>query len=1083
MKNHASKLLVASAALVPAVAAQAPSTMHHAPPTTTATCIDALHTTEMVYTAFYSTFFESASAIYNIFGDNNTLFVNDAPTTVILSTTLTTTIISTVTPAPPQSGVAFGAGLPAGRIDNTSTPFVLGYAIDPIAIIPTGFQTSGAPSTDPKQATLYTLPENMLAGLLMGGQFARNVGDAFNPLAPTTAMGSDLTTVYIQDGILHIVSAADGEGSFYACPDGLYVGFRSSPGPQCVGVVVGAIAASALGIQIPSRSNSMTMPMSTSISTPSVLLPISSFTTTSTLAITTTTPALTTTTRAVTTTSALPVGTDAVCPADDGQVVGNYNIYCGVGLDGVNIEAGTSQQPSLQACIDTCTASTAGCVSISYNRVTLFCYQHSTFATIETNIGGDFDSAEMVSAPPVPTTTSAAITTSSVQVTTPSVAITTPSVTSVTTTAAPTAPAGPLCPGSPDGTVFSGYAAFCGSTVNGGPDIVAAITDNVPSLEACIAICDRTQGCVGVSYMTGGSQTCYPHSEYNFAPTTNPNFNGAYNLNFPPGASVSSPAATTPALPTTTAALPTTSAIPGPAGTICPGSADATPYNGYLVFCGRTVNGGPDIASAITNDVATIEACIDICSRTPTCVGVSHMVSGSKTCYPHSGFNFAPVVNAAFDGAYLASQPPNAPAVPVPSVPLPLTSIIPPVGGLTSNLPVSAILSNPTGAVVSQLTSILSNPTAVVSAVAGATSALSGVVGGVTNILSNPTAAVPSIIRNPTTAIAPLVSAVTSVLPSPVATAVGSLTRSVVPVVTSALAPVSSVALPATSAVAPVASAVVPIVSSAPVVGSVAAPIIATTPAVGPVAPASSVAGGLPVGSVVPIGGGLGGIGGAVPTTPAGVSPTAGGPANVPTSQAQEYLPGAPYCTPDNGTYFGYEIHCERAITAPGVNAFGGNIPAVGTGNLPYQTPTLADCIALCNNVPTCVSISWHFAGTETVHECYLHNGDASFNIDIGYHSAIRLGTGSILLSQGNQGKTYAQGGGTAPVADPALAPYLQTPGVPPSSLNSFPTSTTPLIVTQTATPAPVPVATPPVGVLPGLNLKRMGYGLREESY
>lgn len=1071
MKQHLSKLLIASAALVPVVAAQAPSSVQRAPPTTTATCVDALHTTEMVYTAFYSTFFESASAIYNIFGHNNTLFVNDAPTTVVLSTTLTTTIISTATPARPQSGVAFGAGLPAGRIDNTSTPFVLGYAVDPIAIIPTGFQTAGAPSADPKQATLYTLPQNMLAGLLMGGQFARNVGDAFNALAPTTAMGNDAATVYIQDGILHIVSAADGEGSFYACPDGLYVGFRSAPSPQCAGVVVGAIAASALGIQIPSRSSSMSAPVSTAISTPTILLPSTT--------VTTTTPAIATT--------SLPVpGAPAVCPANDGQVVGNYNIYCGVGLDGVNIDAATSQQPSLQACIDTCTASTAGCVSISYNRVTTFCYQHSTYATIETNIGGNFDSAEMVNAPPLSSAASVTATT------TTSTSITVPPVAPPTTTSALSVPTGALCPGSPDGTVFSGYATFCGSNVNGGPDIVSAITDNVPSLEACIALCDRTQGCVGVSYMTGGSMTCYPHSTYNFAPTPNPNFNGAYNLNFAPGASVSSTALSTPALPTTpavptTSAAPvTTSVVPVPAGAICPGGTDATPYNGYLVFCGQSVNGGPDIVSAITNDVPSIEACIDICARTPTCVGVSHMVSGSKTCYPHSGYNFAPVSNAQFDGAYLASQPPNAPAVPLPVTSI-LPSIVPSaVGGLTSNLPVSAILSNPTSAVISQLTSILSNPTAVVSGVVGATSAISGVVSGVTSILNNPTAAVSSILKNPTSAVAPIVSAVTSVLPSPVVTVVGSLTRSVAPVVTSVLAPVSSVALPVTTAVAPVATAVAPIVSSAPVVGSVAAPVVASISSVSAVAPVGSAVGGLPigatsVGAVAPIGG-LGGLGGVASTTAAGVSPTAGGPAAAPTSQAQEYLPGAPYCTPVNGTYFGYEIHCEQAISAPGVNAFGGNIPAVGTGNLPYQTATLADCIALCNNVPTCVSVSWHYAGTSAVHECYLHNGDATFNIDIGYHSAIRLGTGSILLSQGNQGKTYAQGGGTAPVADPALAPYLKTPGVPPSSLSSFPTSTTPLIVTQTATPAPIAAASP-AGVLPGLNLKRMGYGLQQESY
>ncbi|KIW61531.1 hypothetical protein PV05_01642 [Exophiala xenobiotica] len=121
-----STLLLPFLALRLAVAdAQALSTVTYGPgglcpaPSTTSVVV--------VQQAVYSSFFQSASQINNIFGDGNTIMINNAPTTYITTSYITTTIVTTVMTttvsptAPMSSSTSATSSVAAGPITQTTS--------------------------------------------------------------------------------------------------------------------------------------------------------------------------------------------------------------------------------------------------------------------------------------------------------------------------------------------------------------------------------------------------------------------------------------------------------------------------------------------------------------------------------------------------------------------------------------------------------------------------------------------------------------------------------------------------------------------------------------------------------------------------------------------------------------------------------------------------------------------------------------------------------------------------------------------------------------------------------------------------
>ncbi|KAK4943781.1 hypothetical protein LTR10_016684 [Elasticomyces elasticus] len=115
----------------------------------------------VVQPAYYSTFFESASQINNIYGMGNTVMINDGPTTYMEQTYITTTVVSTVTTTminsatsitsstPSSSGAIASASSttpPSGSATSTTTPAVIGQTLG--AGVPSGIVTT-IPSTSP----------------------------------------------------------------------------------------------------------------------------------------------------------------------------------------------------------------------------------------------------------------------------------------------------------------------------------------------------------------------------------------------------------------------------------------------------------------------------------------------------------------------------------------------------------------------------------------------------------------------------------------------------------------------------------------------------------------------------------------------------------------------------------------------------------------------------------------------------------------------------------------------------------------------------------------------------------------------
>ncbi|ETI25104.1 hypothetical protein G647_04475 [Cladophialophora carrionii CBS 160.54] len=155
MWPSSSLLLPYLAAHIASVSAQALSTVTYGP---SGPCpVPSVTSVVVVQPGYYSSFFQSASSIVNLWGNGNTVMINNAPTTYITNTYISTTIISTITTtvvnpsttAASSSGADVGPILTGGSSSTTPATSVSMTPMPPSSSISLGPSSTSSPIFTP----------------------------------------------------------------------------------------------------------------------------------------------------------------------------------------------------------------------------------------------------------------------------------------------------------------------------------------------------------------------------------------------------------------------------------------------------------------------------------------------------------------------------------------------------------------------------------------------------------------------------------------------------------------------------------------------------------------------------------------------------------------------------------------------------------------------------------------------------------------------------------------------------------------------------------------------------------------------
>ncbi|KAK5942740.1 hypothetical protein PMZ80_005306 [Knufia obscura] len=736
--KQSTSLLLSAAALLPSIYAQAPQVVGTG---VDPACEDVADVTVIEYPAYFSTIYESASTIFNFMGGTNSLVINNPPQTVITSTILTSTVTSTTTATvtgTPGAAATLGAGIPAGTVTSipSGSPIVIAYIVDAVGgRRPQGFAGSDGTTTDSGDAEPFFLQDGELR-TLSGARIGRNESDTYAAMVPSTDDNEVTGDFFFVDGELHWNSPDRGEAEFYDCDGNLYAGFPDAPFSNCTDATVGGISVEAIeedpstggtsttrgstssgsSSSNSSRTSSGSLTSGSSSSSSSASSSSSSSSTgssssgssssgsstsggssstssgssstrsstsmmsgSSTSTGTTSSGSSSTTSSGASSTTSAAAST-AVCTRDDNTQVGDYNIFCGRGLQVLLGDLAVVELDSFAECIDECTAR-ALCVGLSFNRDTNFCYLHSSLRVGFSNEGGPFDSAELAN-PPNPSTSSTtdgASTSSGAATTTSNGDATSTTTSAGTTTTTAAAAAVTNCPVENTGDDYFGYATGCNfvvDPVNPGSRLNGDAGEPVDTFDDCTFICDGNDDCVIFTYEQATS-TCSIFSGAHQAPvarngvisgfksgSTGPGYPGVDSTTTSAGdeatttsagetttstsagettttsagdeAPTSSTTTTTTSTTTTTTSPPAATTTTPATGPLCPSTPKGEEREGFDIYCGYstdTTNQGVDALTTV-NNVATLEDCIDIC--TGECTGVTYN-RVQKICYPHKG--------------------------------------------------------------------------------------------------------------------------------------------------------------------------------------------------------------------------------------------------------------------------------------------------------------------------------------------------------------------------------------------------------------------------------------------------------------
>ncbi|EXJ60068.1 hypothetical protein A1O7_04218 [Cladophialophora yegresii CBS 114405] len=137
------------------VSAQALSTVTYGP---SGPCpVPSVTSVVVVQAGYYSSFFQSASSIVNLWGNSNTVMINNAPTTYITNTYISTTIISTIsttvvnpsTTGASSSGADVGPILTGGSSSTTPAPSASMTPVPPSSSTSLGPSSTSSPIFTP----------------------------------------------------------------------------------------------------------------------------------------------------------------------------------------------------------------------------------------------------------------------------------------------------------------------------------------------------------------------------------------------------------------------------------------------------------------------------------------------------------------------------------------------------------------------------------------------------------------------------------------------------------------------------------------------------------------------------------------------------------------------------------------------------------------------------------------------------------------------------------------------------------------------------------------------------------------------
>ncbi|KIY02994.1 uncharacterized protein Z520_01460 [Fonsecaea multimorphosa CBS 102226] len=150
-----SSLVLSSLALrFAAVHAQALATVTYGP---SGPCpVPSVTSVVVVQAGYYSSFFQSASQIVNLFGNGETVTIQNAPTTYITNTYITTTIVSTVTSvvSPSTTLTTPSGGASVGPVTTSATP---GSSLSTsISTASTATSSTPLPGTSTTSSTVFT---------------------------------------------------------------------------------------------------------------------------------------------------------------------------------------------------------------------------------------------------------------------------------------------------------------------------------------------------------------------------------------------------------------------------------------------------------------------------------------------------------------------------------------------------------------------------------------------------------------------------------------------------------------------------------------------------------------------------------------------------------------------------------------------------------------------------------------------------------------------------------------------------------------------------------------------------------------
>ncbi|EXJ73504.1 uncharacterized protein A1O5_03265 [Cladophialophora psammophila CBS 110553] len=153
-----SSLLLPSLALQFAAAnAQALATVTYGP---SGPCpVPSVTSVVVVQAAYYSSVFQSASQIVNLFGNGDTVTIQNAPTTYITNTYITTTIISTVTSVVPSTTSTSPSSAPSSSASVSSVTTSATSASSPstsVSLTPTSASSTTSSGISTTSTTVFT---------------------------------------------------------------------------------------------------------------------------------------------------------------------------------------------------------------------------------------------------------------------------------------------------------------------------------------------------------------------------------------------------------------------------------------------------------------------------------------------------------------------------------------------------------------------------------------------------------------------------------------------------------------------------------------------------------------------------------------------------------------------------------------------------------------------------------------------------------------------------------------------------------------------------------------------------------------